>query len=81
MILIDRSPGKVLPVRSSWIQVWQSAEIVSAACVRGGKGGEVPVPDLSGSTAGGLKVQILDEPVGEGLLDGGGESISAVAAA
>ena len=81
MILIDRSPGKVLPVRSSWIQVWQSAEIVSAACVRGGKGGEVPVPDLSGSTAGGLKVQILDEPVGEGLLDGGGENNSPVAAA
>ncbi|KAL9628482.1 MAG: hypothetical protein Q9204_005860 [Flavoplaca sp. TL-2023a] len=81
MIVIDRSPGKVLPVRANWLLVWQSAEIITAACIRGGNGGEAQVPDLSGSTAGGLKVQILDEPAGERLLDGGGENISAVAAA
>ncbi|KAL8884617.1 MAG: hypothetical protein Q9215_007382 [Flavoplaca cf. flavocitrina] len=72
------SPGKVLPVRTSWIQVWQSAEIITAACVRGGKGGEAPVPALTGSTSGGLKVQILDEPVGEGLLGVGGGNGSVV---
>ncbi|KAL8874837.1 MAG: hypothetical protein Q9198_006725 [Flavoplaca austrocitrina] len=81
MILIDRSPGKVLPVRTNWLHVWQVAEIITAACIRGGKGGEAPVADLSGSIAGGLKVQILDEPVGERRLDGGRENISAVAAA
>lgn len=66
MILIDISPGRVLPVRTNWLHVWQTAEIIAAACVRGGKGGEAAVPDLTGSTAGRLKVQILDEPVREG---------------
>ncbi|KAL8836590.1 MAG: hypothetical protein Q9176_006227 [Flavoplaca citrina] len=78
MIVIDRSPGKVLPVRTSWIQVWQSAEIITAACVRGGKGGEAPVPALTGSTSGGLKVQILDEPAGLGQLGVGGGNGSVV---